>query len=147
MRVTLDTNVLEADEIIKAGRRCGFEISVVSVTEREVENSPYEVHLKNLGTVLETVVWGESRWGKAVWGSDESANRLEMILGIISNGSFPAKRARAVLSEGQRHQLRDAMILEAHVRRGLDIFVTNDRRGFVRGAFASAWKRSSQPAS
>jgi hypothetical protein len=58
--VTLDTNVLEADEIIKAGRRCGFEISVVTVTGREVEKSSYKAHLKNLGTVLETAVWDDT---------------------------------------------------------------------------------------
>ena len=131
--VTLDTNVLEADEIIKAGRRCGFEISVVTVTGREVEKSSYKAHLKNLGTVLETAVWDESPWGSSVWGSPESADTLEMIVGIISNGSFPARRARADLSKGQRRQLRDAMIFEAHVRSGRDIFVTDDRRGFVRG--------------
>ena len=81
--------------------------------------------------ITESVVWGESRWGGAVWGSSESSDRLEAILRIISNGSFPRKGGRADLSRVQRRQLRDAMILEAHVRSGRDIFITNDETGFV----------------
>lgn len=133
MRVTLDTNLVEADEIVNAGRRRGFEFAVVTVTQREVDNSPYVAYLKNLDTITETAVWGESQWGSCEWGSSESSCTLEMILRIISNGSFPAKKDRENLSAGQRHQLRDAMILEAHAHSCCDIFVTNDKRGFIRG--------------
>ena len=84
------------------------------------------MQLQSLETIPETAVWGESRWGTGVWGSNESHSRLEEILGIIGSGSFPAKREE--LTAGQRRQLRDAMIVEARIRAGRDIFVTNDAR-------------------
>lgn len=43
---------------------------------------------------------------------------------------FP--RSRDNLSKGRRRQLRDALILGAHIREGRDIFVTNDERAFIR---------------
>jgi hypothetical protein len=55
---------------------------------------------------------------------------LESILAIISKGSFP--KNREMLSAGERRQLCDAMIFEAHVRNCRDIFVTCDERAFVR---------------
>lgn len=129
-RVTLDTNLLPAEELLEAARGRGFQFARVTVTDREVERTQFQVHLVGLGTVAETAVWGESRWGEAVWASEDSA--LEEILQIISNGGFP--RSRDSLSAGQRRQLRDAMILEAHVREGRDIFVSNDCRAFIRGS-------------
>lgn len=67
----------------------------------------------------------------AVLVSDTDTSRLEAILGIVSNGSFPPPGGRENLSNGQRRQLRDAMILEAHARESRDIFVTEDRKGFI----------------
>ena len=131
MRVTIDTSVLPAEEVLAVCRGCGFDYAVVSVTEREVEGSSFETQLRAVERLTETAVCGESRWGGAVWGSSESSDRLESILRIISNGSFPPKGDRANLSPGQRRQLRDAMILEAHVRSGCDLFITNDETGFV----------------
>jgi hypothetical protein len=54
------------------------------------------------------------------------------ILAIISDGSYPPSGKRDNLTRGQHHQLRDAMILEAHVREGRDIFVTTDTTGFIK---------------
>ena len=104
---------------------------MTSVTEREVEGSSLETQLQAIERLTESAVLGESRWDSAVWGSSESSDRLEAILRIISNGSFPPKGDRANLSLGQRRQLRDAMILETHVRSGRDLFMTNDETGFV----------------
>ena len=75
------------------------------------------------------VEWDESRWDSAVWASDDSP--LEEVLSTISNGSFPAPSQRSHLTRGERKQLRDAMILEAHLRENRDIFVTDDRRAFI----------------
>lgn len=125
-RVTLDTNILPIDDLLSPARAQGFEIARVTVTDREVEGT--QVYLAGLDTVAETAVWGESRWDEAVWASDNAS--LEEILKIISNGSFP--RFRNDLTDGQRRQLRDAMIFEAHVREARDIFVSNDDRAFVR---------------
>jgi len=127
-RVTLDTNMLPADDLLEAAQGRGFQFARVTVTDREVEGTQFQVHLVGLGTVAETAVWDESRWDEAVWASEDSS--LEEILQIISNGSFP--RSRDSLSAGQRRQLRDAMILEAHIREGRDIFVSNDCRAFIR---------------
>lgn len=127
--VTLDTDILEhAEDLLEAGRKQGFQFARITVSDREVQNSSFEVHLKHLDKVNETAVWEESKWDGANWASQESPH--EEILSIISNGSFP--KSREQLTSGQRHQLRDAMILEAHVREKRDIFVSNDKRAFFR---------------
>ena len=129
-RITLDTNILPAEELIRAGGRLGHCFAVVSVTERELGEHPLNVSLQGLGeTIAEVGVWNESLWGSAVWATDDSAKLLDGILSVVANGSFPTDRRS--LSPGQRRQLRDAMILEAHTRAGRDFFVTNDVRGFV----------------
>lgn len=108
----------------------GVSVALVSVTERELASSA--VARVSADRILETAVLGESRWGQAVWGSDQQAHFLEQILRIISNGSFPAPGKRSSLSSGEARQLRDAMILAAHARERRDVFVSNDERGFVR---------------
>jgi hypothetical protein len=125
--------------------------TTVTLRERGVTNLPNEV------VVTETGVWDESRWGQSVWGPSpavaetgvygesrydsgavyadasvhESPSRFEAILGIIGSGSFPKAGSRDNLSQGERRQLRDAMILEAHTRDGRDVLVSNDRRAFI----------------
>lgn len=102
--------------------------------------------------IVEIGVWGESRWGSFVWssesvpetltlgesrlgaaalGSAKSPARFEAILAIIGSGSFPKSGQRDSITHGQRKQLRDAMILEAHARERRDVLVTNDRRAFI----------------
>jgi hypothetical protein len=83
--------------------------------------------------VPETAVWGESVWDGAVWGGPSEGNCLEKALVIIGDGSFPPPNRRDTLTDGERRQLRDAMIFCAHVRAQRQIFVTDDSRGFVRG--------------
>jgi len=129
MKITLDTNILSADDLISSCKNCGWDFAVVSVTEREVEGTSYQVKIKPIGKILETGVWNESRWGEAVWGSKKNQDVLNDILNIISRGSYPIDRSE--LTSGHKRQLRDAMIFEAHVREGRDIFVTNDRRAFI----------------
>ena len=129
-RVTFDTNILPVQDVVTAAHGLNCDFAVVTVTEREVQGSSYEVGLKSLDKVKETGVYGESRWGQAVYGSSRSSETLDQILDIISSGSFPSNKSN--LSDGQRSQLRDAMILEAHVRAGRNVFVTNDRKAFVR---------------
>jgi len=102
---------------------------VVSVTPREFEGTGFLVELKPLGEIYETGVYGQSRYGRAIYGSKETQANREEILQIISSGSFPQDCQN--LSNGHHRQLRDAMIFHAHVREGRDIFVTNDIRGFV----------------
>ena len=126
--VTIDTNILPADDLVRLAKQKGYEVVVVSVTEREMNSGDTRLQVPELGQVLETGIYGESVWGKAVYGS---ANYLEPILQIISNGSFPKAGQRNQLTDGQRGQLRDAMILEAHVRDGREVFVTDDKKAFI----------------
>ena len=128
--VTLDTSV--ADDLVSALPNDGFEVTIVSVTDRETEGTPFQVQLRRIPQVPETGVWDESRWDHSVWGSGEDSECLDQALAIISNGSFPESAQRRSLSPGQRRQLRDAMILCAHVRQHRDIFVTNDLKGFIK---------------
>jgi hypothetical protein len=121
MKITLDTNILPADGLLAECKKPEWEFSVITVTEREVENTEIQVSISPLGIVPETMVWDETTWGNGVWGSEDNATDLEYILTIISHGSFPQKRD--TLSSGERRQLRDAMIFQAHVREQRDIFV------------------------
>jgi hypothetical protein len=66
-----------------------------------------------------------------VYAGEDSAKRIEQILDIISGGTFP-RHGNLEITPGQRRQLRDAMIFEAHVRDRRDVFITNDARGFIR---------------
>jgi len=129
------------------------EIAMVTVSERESGTPSTEFQL-----LTEAAVWGESEWGRSVWagpihetlvlgearlgravlGFDGTPNLMESILTIIANGSFPKKGDREHLTDPQRRQLRDAMILEAHTRNRRDIFVTKDERGFIRNGRRAA---------
>lgn len=130
IKITLDTDVLPADDLLQAASGLDCEFAVVSVTEREVEGTRFAAHVEPLGSVHETAVFGEAKFGSAVLGSQQSGETLEEILRIISAGSFPQSRDN--LSAGQVHQLRDALILEAHLREHRDIFITGDARAFIR---------------
>jgi predicted nucleic acid-binding protein len=127
--ITCDTNVRPVDELVKAAGRLSCEFAAVSVSEREMEGTRFEVHLAPVGQVRETGVYGEARYGQAVYASEASASVLTQILEVLTDGSFPDVRDH--LSEGERRQLRDALILEAHIREGRDVFVTNDKKAFV----------------
>ena len=128
-RVTIDTNVLPADDLIELAKSRGWDVAIASVTERELGHGDTRLQEEGLGKVFEIAVVGESRLGSCVLAGDN--NFMEALIQIISNGSFPKSGSRGQLTDGQRRQLRDAMILEAHAREGRDIFVTNDRKGFI----------------
>ena len=131
MKVTLDTNILPADDLIASVLPGLFEFSIVSVTDREMGGSATQVNISN---IPETMVWDESRFDEAVWGDSESASCLEFCLKIISDGSFPPPGKRDKLTRGARRQFRDAIIFCSHVREHRAIFVTNDISGFIKGA-------------
>jgi hypothetical protein len=136
MRITFDTNIISLDGLLSACSNLGWDAAIVSVTRREVEGTSFEVRIEPFGEVPESAVLDESRFGEAVYGSDQTAIDLDRILKTISGGTFPANRSQ--LSKGQLRQLRDAMIFEAHARDARDVFVTNDRRGFIAGGRRAA---------
>lgn len=155
LRVTLDTNVVNQEgsliEAACAGR--DVEIAHTTVTDREQEGT---IFAAAPAVVLEPGVWHESRWDRFVWGDrripripetlvlnesrlgeavlggDGAPPFFEAILDIISNGRFPPPGMRDGLTKKERRRFRDAMILEAHTRERRDVFVTNDRKDFIR---------------
>ena len=129
-KVTIDTCVLPADRLIKQAKDKGYDVAIVSVTERELAVGDKRLQVPGLRMVFEAGVIGESEIGKCVVGGND--NCWENILEVISSGSFPKVGARAQLTKGQRRQLRDAMILETHARERRDIFVTVDEKGFIK---------------
>ena len=42
-----------------------------------------------LKVVRETAVFGESRWGEALFGGDADGDRYEQLLALLSSGGFP----------------------------------------------------------
>jgi len=123
--LTFDSTTKLNDPLVLKTEQAGWHIAFVTVSEREAKGTPFKVWLEP-----EIGVWDESSWDNARWADDQSSYRLEQILTIISNGSFPRNRDR--LQRGQRHQLRDAMILEAHAAAGRDVFVTADAKAFIK---------------
>jgi hypothetical protein len=128
--VTLDTNLVDDQTLVSTAYAAGFEVAHTTVTERELFESGVPVADGREAQIYETGIWGESIVGRFVWGSKAEATNLAVVLQIISDGSFPRARTQQ-FTEGQRRQLRDAMIFCAHLREKRDIFVTNDRKGFI----------------
>lgn len=153
IRVTVDTNIFDADKqaaLKEMASGLEVEFAFVTVSGREVRGtdiappSPIEIQ--------ESGVWGESEWGQFIWadepglesqvsdesfagsavaGSSKGASVLESVLRLISHGAFPPPDQRSNLTRGQRRQLRDAMIFQAHVRDHRDVFLTDDRKAFL----------------
>lgn len=147
LRVTLDTNAVNPTELCRIEAACeGRDVEVVhtTVTDREQEGTEIS---GSPATLMETAVWGESRWDRSVWGGapipeslvpgesrgDDAPPLLEAILRVI-NGErlFPPPGGRDNLTRKQRGRFRDAMILEAHAREHRDVFITNDKKDFYR---------------
>jgi hypothetical protein len=121
IKATLDTNVLDPvnlAKILQAAYGLPIVFANVTVSERELEGTSITPLPK---PILETAVWDESRWDQAVWGGENDSDLFERLLAIVSNGSFPRPSKRNSLTPGQRRQMRDVMILVAHIREGRDI--------------------------
>jgi hypothetical protein len=130
--VTLDTSVLGHNDVKELKQTIAglpIQLAHTSVTAREIENTDF---VAPGPSILETGVYGESRWGQAVWGGVDESTLLESILYTISPG-YPrqGKREGEKFSKGDQHHLRDAMILVAHTRSHRDIFVTKEKKAFI----------------
>lgn len=130
--VTIDTNILPLEALEQAAAQTGYTFAVVSVTHRELEGTDLSEGAQALETIPETMVFDESCWGTSVLSDLRDAENLEAILKIISSGSFPKPPYRANLTDPQRNQLRDAMILQSHIRTGRANFVSKDGKAYVR---------------
>lgn len=140
LTVTLDTNLAIPPGQTKHAalhsilRDVNADVVVVSVTERENKGRP-----TGFRSIFENMVWGESSWGDIPWGgkiiresslfSENDLHRVslfEELLGILSNRSFPRSGEREHLTKAQVRQMRDALILEAHIAAKRDVFITDD---------------------
>jgi hypothetical protein len=130
VNVTIDTNVLPATQLIELCNRLDYNLAVVTVTEREIGSIDLSVSIQPLRKIHEMALWDEGTWDNAIWGSSVDMDNMEKIISIISNSSIP--RNRSNLSIGQWHIIRDALIFEAHIREKGDIFVSNDRKGYIK---------------
>lgn len=130
--VTFDTNSVDDSSLIAAAIDAGFDVAYTSVTEREFDGTTFRPAIAASSQIMEAAVIGESRIGSCVIASDQEEGRLERLVEIISNASFQLGQAEG-RSAGHARQLRDAMILSAHIREGRSIFVTNDVKGFIAG--------------
>ncbi len=128
--ITIDTNIITINTIFDICDKKGYKYTCFSVTNREVEGTLLEEELKNIVSTPEYGVFGEARYGNARYHGQESSSVLKDVLDIISNGSFPRKGES--LSKGYLNMLRDAIILQTHITDKRDIFITNDKRGFIK---------------
>jgi len=129
--VTFDSTAKPSDPLVLKAISAGWHVAFSSVTLREARRTDFEVQLNAHESIPEVAVWNESEWDKARWADKPSSERLESILAIVSGGGFPKNRSD--LTDGQLHQLRDAMILEAHVAAERELFVTADLKAFISG--------------
>jgi len=160
--ITLDTNLVDPVDVAQLSAALSnipHSFASTSVTDREHGFDVVSSSVEGDASLHRAVSWDASLHRAVSWdgpipavfvigesllaGGDESDsgrfdvladehNLLEPILAIISDGSFPRPGRRESLSLGEQRQLRDAMIYEAHVRSRRHLFVTNDRRAFVR---------------
>ena len=127
--VTFDTTTKPTDALVTEAVAAGWHIAYASVSIREAEDSDFLVTLVTHDIVPELGNWTESPWDESRWAEETSSRQQEAILQIISNNSFP--KDRTLLTVGQQHQLRDAMILDAHAFAQRKIFVTGDAKAFI----------------
>lgn len=138
--ITVDTNILPLDDLLPLAASAGYSLGVISTTLRELDGTDLIEAASQLAQTTETAMFGESFWG-AVLGDIEHANDFEGILRVISSGSFPPPNDRDNLTPPQRNQLRDALILQAHIRSGNRIFVTQDAKGYIKHGKRAEFER------
>jgi hypothetical protein len=126
LTITLDTNTLPVEKALAGLGNLEVDVATTTVTTREIEGTTLAGGIKNLKIIRETGVWGESRWGEAVYSDKSDGVRYEELLTFLSSGSFPKPGQRDSLSAGQERIKRDAMILSAHARERREIFVSDD---------------------
>ena len=132
MIITVDTNIFNQNDygrLLDAIGEQDIAIQKITVTDRELQ-SRANGEDEDLGSAAfpEVFILNESMLNGAVLGDIASEELFEDILRITTSGNFPKKGKRSELSDNERRRLRDAMIIEAHVRSEADVLVTNDKK-------------------
>jgi hypothetical protein len=133
MRITLDTGVLPADALLAAVKGRNFDFAVVSVTVAETQSTSFVATLKPLGEVDQNVAFGAGVYGAHTYGGTPDKECLRKALEVISNGAFADPEPSDKLTDGERSQQHDAIILCTHVRDQRDVLVTTDQKAFIKG--------------
>jgi hypothetical protein len=107
-KVTLDTNVVDNTDLVAVAPRAGCELVVVSVTEREMEGSPYVIHLVPFGQVPEVAVYGEgSLWSGSLRiqpvGADARSDFADYQQRLVSEVRSDVVGWRAAATTGRPH--------------------------------------------
>ena len=148
LRLTLDTNCIEDGDLRARAVEVGAELAAVSVSRNETKGSSFGVFLKTISVLPEQSVWKDRVWADGAWadrswksspdaaytredGSESVGDPFEDVLSVISNHSFPSPENRKHLSDGQRRQFRDAMILSLHAQHRREVFVSRDEKAFI----------------
>ena len=114
MRLTLDTNCVDDEELLAVAAQAGAEVAVFSVTRHEVAGSSIAAHVQSVIVLPEQSVWTDGAWADGVWadrlwtsgpaidylaknGSPRKGDPFEDVLSVVSNGSFPAVPSNAGL--------------------------------------------------
>jgi hypothetical protein len=149
LKLTLDTNCIEHADLRAKATEVDAELAAFSVTRNETQSSGFGIHLKTISVIPEQLrwrdgAWADGCWADRIWGSGPDVeytrgdgskcvgDPFEDVLRVISNGSFPPPNNRKHLSDGQRRQFRDAMILSLHAQHRRDVFVSNDATAFIK---------------
>jgi hypothetical protein len=128
--VTFDSTARPDDPIVVKAMDAGLHVAFASVSLKEPRGTPdFVVKIRAHELLPELGIFDEGQFGEARFAGQPSSERLENILAIVSNRGFPTNGCQ--LTKGERHQLRDALILEAHSAAGRKIFVTNDSKAFI----------------
>jgi len=108
----------------------GWQVAFASVSKREVGDPKTISDLVTHTSIPEALTLNESPWDVARWPDADTAARLQQILTVICNGKFAVDVDTA--TRGELHQLRDALILEAHAAARREVFVTDDQKAFLK---------------
>jgi hypothetical protein len=148
LTLTLDTNCIDHVYLRAAAAAANAELATFSVSRKEMGNSSFAAHLRDIAILPEQTVWADGFWADGFWvdrfwtsaidvpyrlpsGIEMRGDPFEAIIGVVSNGSFSPRGQRKYLTDGQRRQFRDAMILSLHAQYRRDVFVTADKRAFI----------------
>lgn len=83
-------------------------LGLIEIHEVQIESQTN----KNKRKVLPVAVWDHTKWGESVWaGDDNSYDKIRELVG--------------------KHNVKDAITLEAHIRNQFDYFITEDKDEFI----------------
>jgi len=125
----LDPERPAIEELLRLRREARVEIAKTDTVDTEriggVSGATATDRILETAGIIELhgpAVFGNSRWGAAVFASEEDKDRLDSVFALL----FPDTDRNAIDSTSKKHRLRDAMHIATSIRYGYDVFVTTD---------------------